>query len=72
MCGIMTTAAEDNNFLGEEQFGVRRGRSTVDAAFLLTTLLKKAKSKRWPYAAAFVDISKVYILKIEWQFDSFQ
>ena len=56
----MTSAAEDHNLLGEEQFGFRRGRSTIDAAYLLTTLLKKAKAKRWPYAAAFVDISKVW------------
>lgn len=41
----MTTAVEDNNLLGEEQFGFRRGRSTVDASFVLSTLLKKAKSK---------------------------
>lgn len=42
----MTSAAEDHNLLGEEQFGFRRGRSTIDAAYLLTTLLKKAKAKR--------------------------
>ena len=42
----MTRAVEDNQLLGEEQFGFRRGRSTIDAVFVLTTLLKKAKSKR--------------------------
>ena len=46
MCDLMTRAVEDNQLLGEEQFGFRRGRSTIDAAFVLTTLLKKAKSKR--------------------------
>ena len=46
MCDLMTTAVEDNHLLGEEQFGFRRGRSTLDAAFVLTTLLKKAKNKR--------------------------
>ena len=45
MCGLMRIAAEDNNLLGEEQFGFRRGRSTIDAAFVITTLMKKAKSK---------------------------
>ena len=42
----MTDAVEENNLLGEEQFGFRRGRSTIDDAFVLTTLLKKAKNKR--------------------------
>ena len=46
MCDLMTTAAEENHLLGEEQFGFRKGRSTLDAAFVLTTLLKKAKNKR--------------------------
>ena len=46
MCAGMTEAAESNGLLGPEQFGFRRGRSTVDAVFVLSTLLKKAKSKR--------------------------
>ena len=41
----MTYAAEDNDLLGDEQFGFRKGRSTIDAAFVLTTLIKKAKAK---------------------------
>ena len=41
----MTSAAEDNHLLGDEQFGFRKGRSTLDAAFVLTTLLGKAKAK---------------------------
>ena len=45
MCGLMTSAAEDNDLLGDEQFGFRKGRSTIDAAFVLTTLIKKAKAK---------------------------
>ena len=59
MCGLMTTVAEENNLLGPEQFGFRRGRSTIDAAFVLTTLMRNAKKNRRPYAAAFVDIEKV-------------
>ena len=55
----MTTVAEENQFLGPEQFGFRRGRSTIDAAFVLTTLMKNAKKNRVPFAAAFIDIEKV-------------
>ena len=40
----MTAIAEENGMLGPEQFGFRKGRSTQDAVFLLTTLLKKAKA----------------------------
>ena len=45
MCKFMTAVAEANNLLGPEQFGFRRGRSTVDALFVLSTLLQKAKAK---------------------------
>ena len=45
MCGLMTSAAEENHLLGDEQFGFRKGRSTIDAVFVLTTLIKKAKAK---------------------------
>ena len=45
MCARMTEAAEAAGLLGPEQFGFRKGRSTVDAVFVLTTLLSKAKSK---------------------------
>ena len=46
MCNRMTKIAEEEGFLGEEQFGFRPGRSTVDAAFVVTTLMRKAKRKR--------------------------
>jgi hypothetical protein len=42
----MTSVVEKHNMLGDEQFGFRRGRSTIDAAFVLTTLLRKAKTNR--------------------------
>ena len=45
MCGLMTSAAEENHLLGDEQFGFRKGLSTIDAVFVLTTLIKKAKAK---------------------------
>ena len=57
----MTEAAEENGLLGPEQFGFRQGRSTLDAAFVLSTLLQKAKKKKLPYAVAFIDISKVTV-----------
>ena len=41
----MADVAESNGMLGPEQFGFRRGRSTVDAVFVLSTLLQKAKAK---------------------------
>ena len=55
----MMDIVEKEGFLGEEQFGFRRNRSTIDAIFTLTRLLQKAKRRRTPYAAAFLDISKV-------------
>ena len=55
----MTEVAEANSMLGQEQFGFRKGRSTLDAAFVLSALFQKAKRKGWHYSAAFVDISKV-------------
>ena len=41
----MTEAVEANHLLGQEQFGFRKGRSTLDAIFVLSTLLRKAKGK---------------------------
>ena len=46
MCNRMSRAAEENLMLGPEQFGFRQGRSTLDAAFVLSTLMRKAKNKR--------------------------
>ena len=59
MCKKMTEVAEANNMLGQAQFGFRKGRSTLDAAFVLSALFQKAKKKGWHYSTAFVDISKV-------------
>ena len=42
----MAAIAEEHGLLGPEQFGFRRGRSTLDAVFVLQSLLMKAKSKR--------------------------
>ena len=45
MCEKMTNIVESNQMLGPEQYGFRRGRSTSDAVFVLTSLLQKAKGK---------------------------
>ena len=42
----MSSIVEENNLLGMEQFGFRRGRSTIDAAYLLNTLMHKTRSNR--------------------------
>ena len=55
----MTKIIEENKLLGEEQFGFRKKRSTIDAVFTLSTVFQKAKAKRWQYACAFIDFSKV-------------
>ena len=59
MCNLMTNMSELQGLIWEEQFGFRRTRSTLDAVFVLSTLIKKAKLKRWLFASAFIDISKV-------------
>ena len=61
----MTKIIEEKKLLGEEQFGFRKARSTVDAVFTLSTMFQKAKAKRWPYACAFIDISKVEVCKTQ-------
>ena len=45
MCSTMTSIAEERNMLGPEQLGFRSKRSTLDAVFVLATLLQKAKAK---------------------------
>ena len=45
MCKRMTKIVEEKGMLGPEQFGFRKGRNTLDAVFVLTTLLNKAKAK---------------------------
>ena len=46
LSNLMTTVVEENNLLGPEQFGFRRGRSTTDATLVLTSLIQKAKAKK--------------------------
>ena len=56
----MTDIIEKHSLLSDAQFGFRPGRSTLDAIYVLTSLIQKAKKGRKPYAVAFLDISKVY------------
>ena len=46
MAKTMSSLVEEHGLLGPEQFGFRRGRSTLDAVFLLQTMIMKAKTKR--------------------------
>ena len=59
MCKQMTDVVEEFKMLGPEQYGFRKGRSTQDAVFVLSTLIKNAKIRNIPYSAAFLDLSKV-------------
>ena len=59
LCSDMSSIAEEHQMLGPEQFGFRKKRSTIDAVFVLFTMFQKAKLKSWPFAASFIDISKV-------------
>lgn len=45
MCSTMSEIAEEHSMLGPEQFGFRKKRSTLDAVFVLATMLQKAKIK---------------------------
>jgi hypothetical protein len=45
MCEKMTSVAEAISLIGPDQFGFRKGRSTLDAVFILTSLMQKAKRK---------------------------
>ena len=45
MSKFMSAEVEKHDLLGPEQFGFRCGRSTLDASFVLMSLLMKAKSK---------------------------
>ena len=64
MARRMMEVAENNGMLGPEQFGFRKKRGTLDAIFVLSSLIEKAKEKSTPYAIAFLDISKVEQYKI--------
>ena len=59
MASKMSSIVERNGLIGQHQFGFRSKRSTLDAVMCLSTMMKKGKAKRWPFAISFLDISKV-------------
>lgn len=42
------------------QYGLRPGRSKIDAIFALQILMEKFSKKRWQLGIVFVDLEKVY------------
>ena len=59
ICQRMTRVVEENCFLGKEQYGFRKGKSTLDAIFTLNTLMHCARVRNKRFVACFIDISKV-------------
>lgn len=51
---------ESNKLLSENQFGFRRGRSTIDSLAIFTTDIRLAFSNNNSVLAAFLDISSAY------------
>lgn len=56
----LTQVVETHNLLGEVQNGFRRGRMASDNAFILDTILWKAKAKKQKVNFAFFDVAKAY------------
>ena len=50
--------AENNDILSDAQFGFRRGRSTVDAIFVLNAAISKFLNENKRLACAFIDFKK--------------
>jgi hypothetical protein len=51
---------EDNEILTDAQFGFRKGSSTVDAIFVLQTLIEDTLTKNMRLPCAFVDFKKAF------------
>ena len=51
---------ENNNIVSDAQFGFRRGRSTIDAIFVLNAIIQKVLSKNERLVCAFVDLWKAF------------
>ena len=56
----LTEVVESHNILGETQNGFRKGRSGMDSAFILNTVLWKSLAKNRKSHLAFLDITKAY------------
>ena len=51
---------ENNNILSDAQFGFRRGRSTIDAIFVLNAIVDKILSERKKLYCTFVDMKRAF------------
>ena len=51
---------EKRGLLGEIQFGFRRERNTIDAAFILRQIFDQGKKANKKYVVAFLDVRKAY------------
>ena len=51
---------ESNDLLSDAQFGFRRGRSTVDACFILQNLIEHFMQDKKRFPCAFVDLKKAF------------
>jgi hypothetical protein len=51
---------EDNSLLSDAQFGFRKGRSTIDAIFVLHNLINDILSRNLRLSCAFVDLKKAF------------
>lgn len=56
----LTAVVEKHRLLGEIQNGFRKGRSSIDCAFTLNTILWKTIAKKKKVSLAFLDLAKAY------------
>jgi len=56
----LQTWVDDNNLIGEEQAGFRRGYSTIDNIFVLSGLIQKYLNRRRKLYMMFVDYRKAF------------
>jgi len=52
--------AENNTVISDAQFGFRKGRSTVDAIFVLNVIISKFINTNCRLACAFIDFKKAF------------
>ena len=51
---------KNNNILSDSQFGFRKGRSTVDATFILHSIVEMFLSENKRLYAGFIDLRKAF------------
>ncbi len=56
----LTDWCDENSVLTDAQFGFRKGRSTVDAIFVLSSLIEKTLNDKGRLYCAFVDLRKAF------------